>query len=312
MNEQNSTSVAFFVIKGISDVAVLQILVFVFVFLIYLITFTGNLTIFMLVCLEPHLHTPMYFFLSNLSVMDLSASTIALHKLLLMFVSGNNTVSFISCMSQMFIFLSLTCCEAILLTIMGYDRYVAICNPLHYYMVMKWSKCVQLAIVCWIIGFVEIIPNLWEVVHYSCYKSNHINHFFCDIVPLMSITCSSTYILKMYILFVGGLLCGFTPLFLTFLSYVFIISNILGIRSRVGRQKAFYTCSSHLTVVILLYFTLFCQYLNPGYVESSNFKLFSLVNTAVVPMLNPLIYSLKNKDVKIALRHMLKHNKAVF
>ncbi|XP_063794710.1 olfactory receptor 2AP1-like [Pseudophryne corroboree] len=304
---QNQTPVTYFIIKGISDVPELQALVFLVVLAIYLITVSGNSTILLLVCLDPHLHTPMYFFLGNLSFLDVFCLTITLHKILLSYMMGDKTVSFINCMSQLYLFSSLTCNELLLLTAMSYDRYVAICNPFHYHAVMNRQICILLASVCWILGFVEVIPHMWAISRFSCYKSNEINHYFCDILPIMKLSCSDTTLLKLIIFVEGLLLVSFTPFLLTFISYVFIIATILRIRSSFGRRKAFYTCSSHLTVVILLYMSLVCQYLRPSSTDTLNSnKLFSLFNTAAVPVLNPFIYSLKNKDVKSAVRRQLK------
>ncbi|KAM8952795.1 olfactory receptor 6C1-like [Pelodytes ibericus] len=307
MEEGNRTTVTYFIIAGISDAPKLQVPIFLLVLLIYLLTLGGNMTILLLVCLDPHLHTPMYFFLWNLSIMDLSSSTVTLHKILGIFISGDNTVSFRNCMAQFYMFSSLACSELLILTAMSYDRYVAICNPLHYPTVMTRGVCGLLATACWILGFLEVVPYLVLLLDFSCYRSNIVNHFFCDLVPLMNLSCSDTSILELVTLVEGLLLLSLTPFVLTFVSYVFIIVAILRIRSTTGRRKAFYTCSSHLAVVILLYVTLVCQYLRPPAKETleSN-KLFSLFNTAAVPVLNPLIYSLKNKDVMSAIRRQVK------
>ncbi|XP_077336802.1 olfactory receptor 6C74-like [Lithobates pipiens] len=303
----NNTPIEYFLIKGITDDPGLQALVFLFALFIYLITVTGNMSILFLVCLDTSLHTPMYFFLGNLSFLDVFCLTITLHKILLSYVSGDKTVSFVNCMSQMYIFSTLTCSQLLILTAMGYDRYVAICNPLLYHSIMNSRVCVLLAIICWVLGFVEVIPHMWAISRFSCYKSNEINHYFCDILPIMKLSCSDTTLLKLIIFIEGLLLVIFTPFLLTFISYIFIIATILRIHSSTGRRKAFYTCSSHLTVVIILYVSLVSQYLRPKSTETldSN-KLFSLFNTAAVPVLNPFIYSLKNKDVKSAARRQLK------
>ncbi|KAM4641948.1 olfactory receptor 8D1-like [Discoglossus pictus] len=313
MDQKNLTLLNYFVMKGISDIPELQTPIFLLVLLIYLIILGGNLTILLLICLDPPLHTPMYFFLGNLSLLDMSSATVTLHSTLVAFVTGDNTVSFLGCMSQMFIFSCLVVSELFLLTAMSFDRYVAICNPLHYPMIMRYRVCVLLVVVCCLVSVVHFIPYSVLLAEYSCYVSNIINHFFCDLVPLMKLSCSDTSVLEMLILTEGMLINLLTPSSLTFISYVFIIGTILKIRSSTGRSKAFYTCSSHLTVVLLLYMTLFCQYIRPISTDSleSN-KLFSLFNTALVPMLNPLIYSLKNKDVKSALRRQLNLLKIIF
>ncbi|KAM5145586.1 olfactory receptor 6C3-like [Mantella aurantiaca] len=306
MDHSNVSAVTYFIISGISDLPALRILIFLLVFIIYLITVVGNLTIIVLVCIDHHLQTPMYFFLANLSILDISCSTISLHKVLISFISGNKTVSVLGCLIQIFMFFSMTCNELLILTAMGYDRYVAICNPLHYHMVMNPRVCSFLATVCWVLSFLENIPTFIELYRLTCYKSNVINHYFCDAVPVKKLSCSNTFILELYMLVVGSFISGFFPLVLTCISYVYIIAAILKIRTSTGRCKAFYTCSSHLTIVILLYSTLIFQYLRPhSMVSVSTNKLFSMFNTAAIPILNPLIYSLKNKDVKAALKRCL-------
>ncbi|XP_073498509.1 olfactory receptor 6C1-like [Phyllobates terribilis] len=303
MDHKNVNTTTSFIITGISDEPLLQFLVFLLVLLIYLISLGGNITLFLLVCLDHHLHTPMYFFLANLSILDISCSTITLHKIITSFISGDNSVSVLECLLQIFTFLSLTCDELLVLTAMSYDRYVAICNPLHYHLVMGSKLCVLLACLCWVFGFLECMPILIEIFKLTCYESNKIDHFFCDIVPIIKLSCSDTTFLQLYILTVGVFVAGCTPFSLTFISYIFIIGTILSIRSSSGRRKAFYTCSSHLTVVICLYGSLVFQYLRPtASINLGSSKYFSLFNAAAVPVLNPLIYSLKNKDVKAAIR----------
>ncbi|KAM4696168.1 olfactory receptor 5AR1-like [Rhinophrynus dorsalis] len=292
----------YFIIKGISDIPELQPPFFFLVLLLYLISLGGNLTILLLVCLDHQLHTPMYFFLCNLSILDMSISTVTLHKVLVIFVTGNNKISFMSCISQLYFFSCFTTTELLILTAMSYDRYVAICHPLHYHMLMNYKTCVLLAAGCWVLGFLEMIPYVILILDFSCYKSNIINHFFCDIMPFMKLSCSDTTNLEILIFTDGIFLISVTPFLLTFSSYVFIIVAILRISSNTRRYKIFYACSSHLTVVTLLYMTLFFQYLTPTSMGNLDFnKMFSFFNTAVIPILNPLIYSLKNKDVKLAL-----------
>ncbi|XP_075692788.1 olfactory receptor 5AR1-like [Rhinoderma darwinii] len=307
MDHANISVVKYFIISGISDVPMIHFIIFLLVLLIYLLTLGGNLSILLVVCLDQQLHTPMYFFLCNLSILDITCSTNNLNNVLISFVSGDNTVSFLGCIVQIFIFLSLTCSELLILAAMSYDRYVAICNPLRYHMIMNCRICGLLAIVCWVMGTVESIPIFWELLKFSCYKSNRVNHFFCDIMPVLKLSCSDTHFLDLYILTVGVIISAFSPFLMTFVSYVFIIATILKIRSTTGRRKAFYTCSSHLTVVFLLYTTLAIQYMRPhSLVNLDSNKLISLFNTAALPILNPLIYSLKNKDVKAAFRRRMR------
>ncbi|KAM9326410.1 olfactory receptor 5G9-like [Gastrophryne carolinensis] len=302
----NQTFITYFIVTGISDKPELQVPIFLLVLLIYFITLGGNMTILFLVCIDRHLHTPMYFFLANLSVVDMSCSTITLHKILLSFLTGDKRVPFLECMFQTYMFGSLAGHELFILTAMSFDRYVAICNPLNYHMVMNRRTCAILTSFCWILGFIQTISLVAIMGSFTCYSSNEINNFFCDIVPMLKLTCSDTTVLEKLFFIQGLLLMTIAPFVLTFVPYIFIMVVILRIRSSFGRRKAFYTCSSHLLVVLLLYTTLASQYLTPNSTSDlESKKIFSLFNTAIVPMLNPLIYSLKNKEVKSSMRRTL-------
>ncbi|KAM5145576.1 olfactory receptor 8G17-like [Mantella aurantiaca] len=310
MENSNETTMIYFIITGISESPLLQAPIFLLVLFIYLITLGGNLIIVLLVCLDHHLHTPMYYFLCNLSALDLFCSTVTLHRILFTFVTGERAISYSTCIAHMYFFGSFICDELLFLTAMSYDRYVAICNPLRYTQVMNWTVCFLLSIVCWILGFLEIIPFIVLLSSFTCYKSNIINHFFCDLLQVFKLFCSDTSVFKIVLATEGLILLCLLPFLLKCTSYAFIISTIVKISSSVGRHKAFYTCSSHLTVVILLYATLSYQYLRPAPADGLDYnKLFSLFNTAALPILNPLIYSFKNKDVKSAFRRQVKHFK---
>ncbi|XP_069800249.1 olfactory receptor 8D1-like [Dendropsophus ebraccatus] len=307
--QANLTTIRYVIITGISEDPHLQLPIFLLVLLIYLFILCGNATI-LIACQDPRLHTPMYFFLGNLSILDMSCATIALHKILLQFITGDKTASFGACIVQLHMFGSLGSVDLLILVAMGYDRYVAICRPLQYHLIMSSGICLTLASSSWVLGFLQVTPFTVIICGFSCYSSNEINHFFCDIVPVMKISCNDTSFLETLFFIEGLLTMILMPFLLTFVSYIFIIHSILRIRTSSGRLKAFYTCSSHLTVVILLYLTLFGQYLTPnlsGTLESK--KLFALFNTAAVPLLNPVIYSLKNKDVKRSLKRILFHRK---
>ncbi|XP_069800180.1 olfactory receptor 8D1-like [Dendropsophus ebraccatus] len=307
MNPPNQTMVAYFIIRGISSVPELQLPIFLLVLLIYTIILGGNMTILILFCLDRQLHTPMYFFLANLSLVDVSSSTVTLHKILGSFILGDNSVPYLTCMIQMHFFGSLTFNEFAVLAVMSYDRYVAVCNPLLYHTVMTKKVCVGLAVVSWISGFIIILPPTILVLGFSCYRSHEINHFCCDIVPLMDITCDDTAVLQIVILTLGVFTFILLPFLLTFTPYIFIIIAILKIRTSAGRRKAFYTCSAHLTVVILLYLIIGFQYFTPKSKRSTEAsKLFSMFNTVFIPIVNPLIYSLKNKDVTTAIKRRLR------
>ncbi|XP_044162292.1 olfactory receptor 5B12-like [Bufo gargarizans] len=297
--KQNQTFITYFIIKGISDVPELQAPIFLLVLLIYIIVLVGNMSLLLLVCLDSHLHTPMYFFLANLSIADMTSSTVTLHKILVTFITGDNTMLYLACMVQAYMFGSLSGHALFILTAMSYDRYVAVCRPLNYHIIMNLKICLILASFCWIFGFLQVVPFSWFLSEISCFSTNVIDHFFCDLVPIMNIACSDIVILESLNFIQGLTIYIITPFLLTFVSYVFIIRAIMKIRSSFGRRKAFYTCSSHLTVITLLYTTLILQYAIPNNGLGSK-KLFSLFNTAMVPILNPLIYSLKNKDVKSA------------
>ncbi|KAG9463997.1 olfactory receptor 8G50-like [Eleutherodactylus coqui] len=306
MSSFNQTLAMYFILSGISNVPELQLPIFLLVLLTYLLTLGGNITIFLLVCLDHHLHTPMYFFLSNLSILDMSSATITMHRVFFSFITGDTTISFFACITQMYIFASLTTDELLLLTIMSYDRYMAICHPLHYHTRMCLKFCSRLTAICWTVGFVQVLPLVVMISNITCFKTTEINHFFCDIMPLIRLPCNKVFSLELYN-FINGLLLAVLPFFLTFIPYIFIVNSILKIRSSTGRRKTFYTCSSHLTVIILLYTSLVCQYLQPDSTASKGTnKLYSLFNTAAVPLLNPLIYSLKNKDVKDALKRRMR------
>ncbi|XP_053545506.1 olfactory receptor 6C74-like [Bombina bombina] len=299
-----SNQTMYFIIKGISSNPALQAPIFCLVLCIYIITVSGNMSILTLACLDKQLHNPMYFFLGNLSLLDISSITVTLHKILSTFISGNKLLPWHECIAQLYFFMALQCTELLILAVMSYDRYVAICYPLHYTMIMNFRVCAMLAVFCWVLGFIEVSPHTNILAKFSCYTSNEVNHFFCDVLPIMKLTCNDTSLLKLWIFTEGVFFSGLLPFSLTVFPYILILRTVLKMRSKTGKRKAFYTCSSHLTVVILLYLTLYCLYLAPtsdDVLESR--KLFSLFNTAAVPLLNPIIYSLKNKDVKSAMRH---------
>ncbi|XP_073498541.1 olfactory receptor 6C1-like [Phyllobates terribilis] len=297
---KNKTIIEYFILEGFSHNPQLQIMVFVVVLFIYLIIFGGNMMILILISLERHLHTPMYFFLANLSIIDISFTTSMLLKIFTSFITGDKTISFHGCMIQSFMSGSFTIHELYILTAMSYDRYVAICIPLRYQLVMNQRTCIALASLFWSLGFIFISPLALLLSGFSCYSSIEVNHFLCDIILLMKMTCSDTSALKILFFIEGWFVFTISPFLLTFAPYIFIIFAILKIRTTTGRSKAFYTCSSHFTIVILLYTINIIQYMMPSNLDYK--KLYTLINTVVVPLLNPVIYSLKNKDIKNALR----------
>ncbi|XP_030066629.1 olfactory receptor 5V1-like [Microcaecilia unicolor] len=298
MEKTNHSKVTEFIILGFSEFPEIQLLLFLVFLIIYLMSLTGNLLIIFTVCSDSHLHSPMFFFLSNLSFLEICYVTDIVPKLLTVLIAQNKTISFMQCMMQMYLFLACTITEFHLLTAMAYDRYVAICNPLHYTITMNRKVCITLASVSWMTGFLDPVPHVTLMSQSSFCSSNEINHFFCDLTALMTLSCSGTSMIE-NINFIEGPFVGFTPFILTIISYVYIISAILKIQSAKGRQKAFSTCSSHLTVVLLFYGTSLGVYMRPKSAYSLNLnKLLTVVYITAIPLLNPLIYSLRNKELK--------------
>ncbi|XP_030042870.1 olfactory receptor 1019-like [Microcaecilia unicolor] len=305
MDIENMTTVTEFIILGLSDNLQLQLPLFLVFLFIYMVTLLGNLLIITLTCADPRVHTPMYFFLSNLSLTDIWCSSTITPKLLGILLSGNKTISFAACIVQLNFFMDSTCVEIFLLTAMAYDRYAAVCDPLHYSLVMNPRVCILLAAASWITGILSAVMITASVVHLSFCGSNKIDHIFCDLIPLLKLSCTDTTGPEI-ILFLEAVLLSFPAFLVTLVSYTYIISAILRIRSAEGKRKAFSTCSSHLTVVSLYYLSLFSMYLRPTSTYSQGQgKIMSVVYTTVTPMLNPMIYSLRNKDIKNALKKVL-------
>ncbi|XP_030050890.1 olfactory receptor 1G1-like [Microcaecilia unicolor] len=252
----------------------------------------------------------MYFFLSNLSFLDICNTSVTLSTLLHSLMTGEILISFSVCIAQLYVFCSLTSTELFLLTAMAYDRYVAICNPLRYVLIMNRRVCVLLASVSWILGFMDMVPHTFLISQFSFCEGNEINHFFCDATPLMKLSCSDLISIEI-VIFIVGPFAIVIPFGLTLTSYMYIISRILKIHSANGRRKTFSTCSSHLTIVILFYGTIICVYMRPASMYSPDEdKLFSLLYTALIPMLNPIIYSLRNEDIKKSLTKFITMNHA--
>ncbi|XP_029435749.1 olfactory receptor 1020-like [Rhinatrema bivittatum] len=305
MQTENQTQVTEFLIQGFSDHPNLQVLLFIVFLFIYLVTLTGNLTILILMCIDSRLHKPMYFFLSNLAILDISFTSITLPKMLVISVAKSKAISFQACMAQLYLIMSFTGVELYLLCAMAYDRYVAICNPLRYSVVMNKRVCIVLSASSWIAGFLDIVPHSVSISYSSFCGHNVINHVFCDFQTLLKLSCSDTSNIKLLMVTLNlFLVIGLFLLILT--SYVHIISAILKIQSAEGRHKAFSTCSSHLTVVIIYSGAVLFVYMRPLSMETRpEDKLFGVLFNAVIPMLNPIIYSLRNKDVKDALRKVM-------
>ncbi|XP_042314942.1 olfactory receptor 1019-like [Sceloporus undulatus] len=312
MNKKNHTTVTEFILFGFTDNQKIQVALFVLFLAIYVATLVGNIGIILVIWISPRLHRPMYFFLNNLAVLDLSYSSAITPKMLMNFLTKRSTISFPGCIAQMYLFASFADAECLLLAAMAYDRYMAICNPLLYPVLMSHKVCVLLVAGSFLTGSMTSLVHTCFTFHLSFCNSNVINHFFCDIPPLLTLSCSNTYINEILLFALCGFIQSSTFLFIL-TSYVCILCTILRIHSTEGRQKAFSTCTSHLIAVTLYYGTLLFTYLRP----SSRYfldidKIISVFYTMVFPMLNPLIYSLRNEEVKDTFSKLLQRNLMVF
>uniref|UniRef100_A0A8C3T3C9 Olfactory receptor n=1 Tax=Chelydra serpentina TaxID=8475 RepID=A0A8C3T3C9_CHESE len=305
MEKGNHSEATEFILSGLTDRPELQIPLFGVFLLIYSITLVGNVGMILLITIDPRLHTPMYFFLRILSFCDLCFSSIISPKMLFNFLAERKSISYTACAVQMSLSIAFADAECLLLSVMAYDRYVAICKPLLYTVTMSRKLCKQLVAGAFAVGMVDSIICTCFTFQLSFCNSNIINHFFCDIPPLLALSSSDTCSNEIVMFAFTG--CITVISFVTvLLSYVYIISTILQIRSAEGRRKAFSTCSFHLTAVSLLYGTQFFMYLRPTSSYSMDTdKVASVFYTLVIPMLNPLIYSLRNTEVKEALRRAM-------
>ncbi|XP_044300469.1 olfactory receptor 10C1-like [Varanus komodoensis] len=307
--KENQTLINHFLLLGFSDRQDLQIFLFLIFLLIYLVTMTGNILIIALVAFDQHLHTPMYFFVGNLSCLETCYSSTILPRMLASLLTGNRTISISCCVMQLWIFGFLAATECYLLAVMSYDRYLAVCKPLHYTSLMNSRCCIQLALASWLTGSFIVTAIVLTMSQFSFCAPSEIDHFVCDFKPLMQHVCSGAHLLLLSS-FVTTSLLTLPPFLLTLASYICIITTILQIPSDTGRKKAFSTCSSHLAVVTLFYGALIAAYLLPDTdaLHRMN-KIFSLFYMVITPLVNPLIYSLRNKEVSKSLRRAI--NKCV-
>ncbi|XP_077171896.1 olfactory receptor 5A2-like [Paroedura picta] len=304
--QENKTTVTEFLLLGFGDLGDQQLLLFSFFLLIYIATVVGNILIVVLVVVDHHLHTPMYFFLGNLSCLETCYSSDILPLMLShLFHGGRGTISVTGCMTQFYLFGFLAVSECYLLAAMSYDRYVAICNPLLYTVLINGKVCLQLVAGSWVSGSLTINITIYLMYQLTFCGPSEINHFFCDFNPILKLSCSDTRTIKLLTFFLAAV-CSLPPFLLTLTSYGFIISSIIMIPSTSGRQKAFSTCSSHLIVVSIFYGTVMIVYMLPRSetLEDLN-KVFSVFYTVLTPLLNPMIYSLRNREVKVAFRRTL-------
>ncbi|XP_069057647.1 olfactory receptor 8G17-like [Pleurodeles waltl] len=302
MNKENLSSTEYFLIVGFSDVPHLQIPLFVAFLMAYLLTLVGNLLILITVYLNSHLHTPMYFFLANLSFIDIWYVSVFFRKLLANFFLEGIQVSLMECLLQLFFFLVIVTVEFLLLTVMAYDRYVAICNPLRYTSIMNKAVCMWLTAGSWGVGLINAIPHIGLLSKLSFCNTHIINHFFCDLTALLKMSCSDTFSNETCI-YINGVVIVIMSFVFIIISYFKITVSILKIQSKSGKEKAFSTCASHLIVVILFYVSLCSTYMRPTSTYSiKDNKIMSLSYAVITPLCNPIVYSFKNAEFKNALR----------
>lgn len=312
MTGRNQTTILEFLLLGLPIKSEHQNLFYALFLAMYITTILGNLLILVLICLDPHLHTPMYLFLSNLSFSDLCFSSVTMPKLLQNMQSQDLSIPYAGCLTQMYFFLFFADLGDFLLVAMAYDRYVAICFPLHYTTIMSPRLCLFLVLLPWMLTTFHAMLHTLLMARLHFCEDNVIPHFFCDLSALLKLSCSDTQINELVIFFVGGLII-IIPFLLIIMSYARIVSSILKVPSAKGICKAFSTCGSHLTVVSLFYGTIIGLYLCPS-AHNSTVKetIMSMMYTVVAPMLNPFIYSLRNRDMKGALGRVFCKKKNAF
>ncbi|XP_073477369.1 olfactory receptor 5V1-like [Aquarana catesbeiana] len=294
-----------FTLLGLTENAKNQIILFGFFMIVYVITILGNSLMVITITLSTTLHTPMYFFLRNLSVVDICYTTSTVPKLLSNFLMAKKQISFIGCVAQLYSFISFGGVECVLLAAMAGDRYVAICMPLLYSKVMSWKICMIMATTCWIIGLVNSLAHTVFTFRLPFCKSRAINHFFCDIPPLLALSCADTSINEIVVYTAGGSVI-FGSFLLTIMSYILIVRTILKIKTASGRLKAFSTCASHLAVVTLYFGTIVFTYIRPTSTYSlDQDRVVPVLYGIIIPMLNPIIYSFRNKDVHGAITKVI-------
>ncbi|KAM6159716.1 olfactory receptor 5L1-like [Erethizon dorsatum] len=306
MVEENCTVVTEFILLGLSDVPELRPVLFLVFLVIYGVTVLANLGMMALIQVSSQLHTPMYFFLSHLSFVDFCYSTVIVPKMLANMLNKDKPISFLGCMVQFYLFCTCVVTEVFLLAVMSYDRFLAICDPLLYVVTMSPKLRMELVSVCYFCASVCALIHLCLTLKIPSYKSNVVNHFFCDLPPIFSLACSDVFINELMALIVPTVNEIFTIVVIVS-SYLFILFTILRMRSTEGRRKAFSTCASHLTAITVFHATILFLYCRPSLGDSQEAdKVATVFYTVVIPMLNPLIYSLRNKDVKEALKKVAR------
>ncbi|KAM5152825.1 olfactory receptor 5B12-like [Mantella aurantiaca] len=303
---RNQTIVKEFFLSGLSDLPALQLPLFIFFLLIYLLTLICNLLIIILIVTDYHLHTPMYFFLGNLAGLDLCYSSLTVPRMLFDLHTQRRNITIAACMTEVFFFIFFATSEIFLLSVMSYDRYTAICQPLHYTQIMSWKVCVGL--ISWVLcmGFANALVHTLKSLELNFCSSDIIESFLCDLPQLFQISCSDIYTNVLLVFLFGGFFCFFS-LILTLIPYVYILKTVLKIQVKGNRSKVFSTCTSHLTVFSIFYSSMMFNYFRP----SSNHyyavdKVAPVIYSVIVPLINPLIYSLRNQDFKTAFHNVFR------
>ena len=305
MGADNQTWVREFILLGLSSDWATQVALFVLFSVTYLLTLRGNVLIVLLIRLDSRLHTPMYFFLTNLSLVDVSYATSIVPQMLVHFLAEHKGIPYVSCAAQLFFSLGLGGIEFVLLAVMAYDRYVAVCDPLRYSVIMHRGLCARLAITSWVSGSVNSLVQTTITFQLPLCTNKYIDHISCELLAVVRLACVDTSSNEVAIM-VSSIVLLMTPFCLVLLSYIRIISTILKIQSTEGRKKAFHTCASHLTVVVLWYGMPIFTYIQPNPSPSVlQEKLISVFYAILMPVLNPMIYSLRNKEVKGAWQKLL-------
>ncbi|XP_073402981.1 olfactory receptor 1500-like [Dendrobates tinctorius] len=298
--ENNLTVITEFYLLGFQVSQGLRIFLFCLLLVIYCGTICGNLLIITLVSTSRNLHTPMYFFISQLSISDILLPTDIVPYMLHILLNNGGTMTFNNCIFQLYVFGASGTFECFLLTVMSYDRYVAICNPLRYTSIMTGGHCMMLTVICWMFGWFIVLAGIMEAAKLNFREHNIIDHLFCDMVPLIELSCSDTFIIHLEI-YLLGIPILIIPTTIIVMSYTYIVLTVSKISSSTGRQKAFSTCSSHLIVVTIYYWTIFIVYIVPTKGRTlTTSKILSLLYTVFTPFINPIIYSLRNRDIRKA------------
>ncbi|XP_075398850.1 olfactory receptor 1f45-like [Tenrec ecaudatus] len=304
MDRDNQTRVTEFLLLGLSGQPDQEEIILGLFLWIYLATIIGNFLIILAISCNNHLHTPMYFFLANLSCVDICFSSVTIPKMLMNHFLGSESISYVECMIQIYFFITFINMDGFLLSVMAYDRYVAVCSPLHYTMIMRPRLCVLLVAISWIITNMHALLHTLLMVQLTFCFNNAVHHFFCDPYPIYKLACSDTFINDLMVFTVGGVIF-LTPFTCIIISYVYIFSNVLKLPSARGIRKALSTCGSHLTVVSLFYGAILGVYMRPSSSYSVQDAVATVIFTVVTPLVNPFIYSLRNRDMKDALRKLI-------